>query len=69
MKKLIILLLGLLLTGCSATYQLSTLNHDPIYDTVLEVPADVQIDTLNSFQLELNRNNSDADFLNYDGMV
>ena len=51
MKKLIILLLGLLLTGCSATYQLSTLNHDPIYDTVLEVPADVQIDTLNSFQL------------------
>tara|TARA_R100000541_G_scaffold10917_1_gene18978 strand:+ start:81 stop:929 length:849 start_codon:yes stop_codon:yes gene_type:complete len=51
MKKLIILLLGLLLTSCSATYQLSTLNHDPIYDTVLEVPADVQIDTLNEFQL------------------
>ena len=51
MKKLIILLLGLLLTGCSATYQLSTLNHDPIYDTVLEVPADVQIDTLSVSQL------------------
>ena len=51
MKKLIILLLGLLLTGCSATYQLSTLNHDPIYDTVLEVPADVQIDTLSFRQL------------------
>ena len=51
MKKLIILLLGLLLTGCSATYQLSTLNHDPIYDTVLEVPADVQIDTLSYRQL------------------
>ena len=51
MKKLLILLLGLLLTGCSATYQLSTLNHDPIYDTVLEVPADVQIDTLSFRQL------------------
>ena len=51
MKKLLILLLGLLLTGCSASYQLSTLNHDPIYDTVLEVPADVQIDTLSYRQL------------------
>jgi hypothetical protein len=51
MKKLLIVLLGLLLTGCSSTYQLSTLNHDPIYDTVLEVPADVQIDTLSYRQL------------------
>ena len=52
MKKLIILLLGLSLTGCSTTYHLSTLNHDPIYDTVLEVPADVQIDTLSYRQLQ-----------------
>ena len=50
MKKLIILFLGLLFTGC-ASFHLSTLNHDPIYDTVLIVPADVQIDTLSSSQL------------------
>jgi len=48
MKKLL-LLLGLLLTGCSTTWHVSTLNHDPIYD--LEVPANVQIDTLSSSQL------------------
>jgi len=51
MKKLLLLLLVLLLSGCSTTYHLSTLNHDPIYDTVLEVPADVQIDTLSVSQL------------------
>ena len=48
MKKLL-LLLGLLLTGCSTTWHVSTLNHDPIYD--LEVPANVQIDTLSASQL------------------
>lgn len=52
MKKVLLLLLGLLLTGCSTTYHLSTVGHDPIYDTVLEVPADVQIDTLNYRQLQ-----------------
>ena len=51
MKKLLLLLV-LLLSGCSTTYHLSTLNHDPIYDTVLEVPADVQIDTLSVSQLK-----------------
>ena len=51
MKK-VLLLLGLLLTGCSTTWHLSTVGHDPIYDTVLEVPADVQIDTLNYRQLQ-----------------
>ncbi|MDB4489653.1 hypothetical protein N9034_00555 [bacterium] len=50
MKK-ILLLLGLLLTGCSTTWHVSTTGHDPIYDTVLEVPADVQIDTLSVSQL------------------
>ena len=50
MKKLLLLLVVLLSTGC-ASFQLSTLNHDPIYDTVLVVPADVQIDTLSSSQL------------------
>ena len=52
MKKLVLLLLGLLLTGCSTTWHLSTVGHDPIYDTVLEAPADVQIDTLNYRQLQ-----------------
>ncbi|MDC0539954.1 hypothetical protein OAO15_00425 [bacterium] len=50
MKK-ILLLLGLLLTGCSTTWHVSTTGHDPIYDTVLEVPSNVQIDTLSSSQL------------------
>ena len=49
MKKLILFIGLLLFTGCSATWHLSTLNHDPIYD--LEVPANVQIDTLSSSQL------------------
>ena len=49
MKKLTLLFILLLLTGCSTTWHLSTLNHDPIYD--LEVPANVQIDTLSSSQL------------------
>ncbi len=45
----------ILLSLCScSTYRLSTLNHDPIYgsnDVVLQVPADVQIDTLSVSQL------------------
>ena len=51
MKNLKLLFLGLLFTGC-ASFHLSTINHDPIYDTVLLVPADVKIDTLNHFQLQ-----------------
>ena len=51
MKK-ILLILGLLLTGCSTTWQVSTVGYDPIYNTVLEVPADVQIDTLSYRQLQ-----------------
>ena len=50
MKNLKLLFLGLLFTGC-ASFHLSTLNHDPIYDTVLVVPADVQVDTLTVSQL------------------
>ena len=49
MKNSLILLI-LLFTGC-ASFQVSTLNHDPIYDTVLVVPADVQVDTLTVSQL------------------
>ena len=50
MKYLKLLFLGLLFTGC-ASFQVSTFNHDPIYDTVLVVPADVQVDTLTVSQL------------------
>jgi hypothetical protein len=50
MKKLLLVLV-LSLSGC-ATFQFSTLNHDPIYDTVLVVPEGTQIDTLNSRQLQ-----------------
>jgi len=51
MKKLILFIGLLLLTGCSTTWHVSTTGHDPIYDTVLEVPAGVQIDTLSASQL------------------
>ena len=51
MKKLVLFIGLLLLTGCSTTWHLSTIGHDPIYDTVLEVPAGVQIDTLSASQL------------------
>ena len=57
MKKLLLLLI-LLLTGC-ASFQVSTLNHDPIYDTVLVVSSDTQVDTLNEFQF---RNKLRTDF-------
>ena len=42
MKKSLFLLLILLLTGC-ATFQVSTLNHDPIY--VIE-GSDSEIDVI-----------------------
>ena len=58
MKNILGLLLGLLLTSCGVGFQYTTLNHaghiDGIYssnDVVLEVPSNVQIDTLNEFQL------------------
>ncbi len=44
----------LLLSSCS-TYRLSTLNHDPLYgphEVALEVPSDVQIDTLSYSQFK-----------------
>ena len=50
MNKSLFLLLVLLFTGC-ASFQVSTLNHDPIYDTILVVPSDVQVDTLTVSQL------------------
>jgi hypothetical protein len=58
MKNILGLLLGLLLTSCGVGFQYTALNHaghvDGIYssnDVVIEVPSNVQIDTLNEFQL------------------
>ena len=51
MKKSIFLLLVLLLTGC-ATFQVSTLNHDPIY--AIE-GSDAKINVINN-EFELQRN-------------
>jgi len=53
-KGLLMGLLLLFLCSCS-TYRLSTLNYDPIYgpeEVVLQVPADVKIDTLSYSQLK-----------------
>ena len=58
MKNILGLLLGLLLTSCGVGFQYTALNHaghvDGIYssnDVVIEVPSNVQIDTLSSSQL------------------
>ena len=59
MKKLLILLV-LLFSSC-ASFHLSTLNHDPIYDTVLVVSSDTQVDTLNEFQFR-NKLRNDFNF-------
>jgi hypothetical protein len=48
-RTLILVILGFLLTSCGTTYQLSTLNHDPIYDGNGEV-VDVSIIN-NEFEL------------------
>jgi hypothetical protein len=58
MKNLFLILLSITLSGC-ASFNLSTLNHDPIYDTVLVVSSDTQVDTLNEFQF---RNKLRTDF-------
>lgn len=52
MKKLLLFTGLLLLTGCSTTWLVSTTGHDPIYDTTLKVPTNVQIDTLSFSQLK-----------------
>mgnify|MGYP003673071861 FL=1 len=54
MKKLLVLLIGIVLSSCSSQYYLSTLNHDPMYgsEVVLNVPSDVKIDTLSYSQLK-----------------
>ena len=48
-RTLILVILGFLLTSCGTTYQLSTLNHDPIYGPD---GTEIKVDTIDSeFQL------------------
>ena len=60
MKNLLLLLIVLLTTSC-ATFTVSTLNHDPIYDdeNYYVVENNVNVDTLNEFQF---RNKLITDF-------
>ena len=60
MKNLLLLLIVLLTTSC-ATFTVSTLNHDPIYDdeNYYVVENNVNVDTLNEFQF---RNKLRTDF-------
>ncbi len=62
-KRLTAILSLILLTSCGASWQLSTLNHDPIYDdeNYIVVSDDVKIDTLNEFQFR-NRLRTDFNF-------
>ena len=65
MKNLLLLLIVLLTTSC-ATFTVSTLNHDPIYDdeNYYVVGDNLKVDTLNEFQF---RNRLRTDFqLRYD---
>jgi len=52
LKLLTAILSLILLTSCGASWQVSTLNYDPIYDdeNYIVVSDDVKIDTLNEFQ-------------------
>ena len=62
-KRLTAILSLILLTSCGASWQLSTLNHDPIYDdeNYIVVADDVEIDTLSEFQFR-NRLRTDFQF-------
>ena len=62
-KRLTAILSLILLTSCGASWQLSTLNHDPIYDdeNYIVVADDVKIDTLSEFQFR-NRLRTDFQF-------
>lgn len=52
MRNILTLLFVLLLSSCGMTYQLSTLNYDPIYEdeNYIVVGDGVKVDTLNEFQ-------------------
>lgn len=62
-KRLTAILSLILLTSCGASWQLSTLNHDPIYEdeNYIVVSDDVEIDTLSEFQFR-NRLRTDFNF-------
>ena len=63
LKRLTAILSLILLTSCGASWQLATLNHDPIYDdeNYIVVADDVKIDTLSEFQFR-NRLRTDFQF-------
>ena len=63
LKRLTAILSLILLTSCGASWQLSTLNHDPIYEdeNYIVVSDDIKIDTLNEFQFR-NRLRTDFNF-------
>ena len=62
-KNLLISVLLVLLTSCGASWHVSTLNHDPIYDdeNYIVVSDDVKIDTLSEFQFR-NKLRNDLSF-------
>ena len=44
----LVLFISLLFSGCGPMWYVSTTNHDPIYDSYIEVDSSVKIDTINS---------------------
>ena len=63
LKKLTVVLSLILLTSCGASWQVSTLNHDPIYDdeNYITVADGVIVDTLSEFQFR-NKLRTDIGF-------
>jgi hypothetical protein len=63
MKKLLAIISLIMLSSCGASWQLSTLNHDPIYEdeNYIVVSDDVKIDTLSEFQFR-NKLRTDIGF-------
>ena len=63
LKKLTAILSLILLTSCGASWQVSTLNHDPIYDdeNYITVADGVIVDTLSEFQFR-NKLRTDIGF-------
>jgi len=54
MKKLLLLLIVLLMTSC-ASFQVSTLNHDPIYNSNVYTPTQIQWNPYQNYQFITNQ--------------
>lgn len=63
LKRLTAILSLILLTSCGASWQISTLNYDPIYEdeNYIVVSDDIKIDTLSEFQFQ-NKLRNDLSF-------